>query len=588
LHQVRTFLGETAARALPRILTQISRDPQAAFYGACDRDWWHYKTRDFPSVILQQAGYALAIAADCQPPIANRQPPTDLLPLAAASARFWNQRAILHGAFEEYYPYEQGYPPLAFSTLSIAKLCYRGIVPLSEIQPGLVIAVRQLLARFEVEAANQQIAGTAALSVIRSLDPSLVTESAFQKILTETLALQHDEGWFPEYDGPDLGYLSVSIDCLWDILDQTQDPRLYPAIVRAAEYTAWFALNPLGAAGMHNSRNTDYFVPYGLVRLALEENDPRIAETVHRLFTRPSVASIPPAADAPPEEIKNQQSSIINHQSPSPAAFHPFDALDDRYWCHYIGHSVFRALILLEKAQSADRAGSALPPPPPPPPPPPANRQPPTATTKSGSGHALLTSLGNAAVLVSTRKGAIASAIWPDDACANDFGWIVQTPQQLCVTHWWSNAWTVNADDQQASSEGHLVSHQEHLSSPWKHIVLRIGSFLLGKHLIRILKRLVIFKKPQQSLHFSRTVSWENESLVIHDRITGVSDTHSITRAPRSSKRHVASADCFHPQDFEMLRGVDRLEKIKRSNGVFTCETRYRKAVGGERLAAGD
>jgi hypothetical protein len=538
--EVHSFLTETAARAIPRILTQICRDPGAPFYGSCDRNWWHYKIRDFSSIIIQQAGYALSVAAELP---AGRPVANELLQIARSSARFWNQRATLHGAFEEYYPYEQGYPPVAFSTLAMAKLCHQGIVPLADIQEGLAIAAHQLLTRFEAQAANQQIAGTAALSVARTIAPSLVDEKSFQAQLTRVLDLQHSEGWFPEYDGPDLGYLAVSIDCLYDIHDHTADSRILPAIRRAADYIAWFALSPIGGAGMHNSRNTDYITPYGLVRFAIEENDPSIAATVAAVFSPVGAITGRP----------NPQSSI---------PYHPFDAVDDRYWCHYIGHSVFRALSILEKnplrAVTVPKPTGAIP------------------SQKSGSGHALIGSLNTASTLISTRKGAITTTVWPNGAAACDFGWIVQTSKQLFVSHWWSPAWSVRANDSAATCEGYLVAHKEHLSTPWKHIILRLCSFIMGRKLIKVLKRLVIFKKPQQTLHFTRRVEMENDVVIIHDRITGISASDEIIRAPRTSKRHVASADSYHPEDLDMLTGVQRIEKVSRSNGFFECETQYR------------
>jgi len=532
--QLPEFLGSTASRILPRILTQVCRDPSAPFYGSCDRNWWHYKIRDFPSIILQQAGYSLATAAELP---ANSESRDKLLEIAKASALFWNERAIRHGAFEEYYPFEQGYPPAAFSTLAVAKLCHQGVVALSEIRKGLKIAVGQLTTRFEAQAANQQIAGTAALSVIRSLDRTLISENLFNEILSKTLALQHPEGWFPEYDGPDLGYLAVSIDCLWDIFDHTNDDRVRPAIHSAADYIAWFILSPIGKAGMHNSRNTDYLVPYGLVRLALEDPACSASAVVTRFFSR----------------------------EPKEPTFHCFDAVDDRYWCHYTGHSVFRALALLKK-KTFQRPQHEL-----------ETARP---TNKPGSGHSLLSSVGGATALVSARKGAITTARWPKGAVANDFGWLVDTGRQLYVTHWWSNDWKVEGDVGNTSCEGYLVSHKEHTSTPLKHLILRCGSFILGRWLIKVLKRLVIFKKPENKLHFSRTVGWDKEILVINDTLQGLSPAVTITRAPRTSKRHVASADSYHPEDLQMLVGTTRTENITLSGGTFTCETRYLKAVG--------
>ena len=49
--------------------------------------------------------------------------------------------------------------------------------------------------------------------------------SEFEELTKKSLALQNNEGWFYEYGGPDLGYLSVTIDCLWDLFDATKDPK---------------------------------------------------------------------------------------------------------------------------------------------------------------------------------------------------------------------------------------------------------------------------------------------------------------------------------------------------------------------------
>jgi hypothetical protein len=100
-----------------------------------------------------------------------------------------------------------------------------------------------------------------------------------------SLALQTQEGWFEEYGGPDLGYLSVTVDCLWDLFDVTGDERFLTAIDRAVACIKLFtAATPAGSIGMHNSRNTDYLVPYGLVRAALQRPTTESVELVGRLF----------------------------------------------------------------------------------------------------------------------------------------------------------------------------------------------------------------------------------------------------------------------------------------------------------------
>ncbi len=529
----KDFIAATGTKILPRILTQICRDSESPFWGCCDRHWWHYKIRDFPSIILQQAGYTIALAADVG---VRSLPSKELKDLAAQSCRFWNERALRHGAFEEYYPYEEGYPPVAFSTLAVAKLCADGVIDTAEIMPGLEVATRQLLSRFEAEAANQQVAGTAALAVLRNLTPDLVPDGVFSEVLSRTLDLQKKEGWFPEYDGPDLGYLSVTMDCLWDIYDATKNERCYKAIIAAFDYISWFVLGPYGGAGMHNSRNTDYIVPYGIARLTCESNGvgTRANEVMERLYG---------------SDLKSG---------------HFFDAVDDRYWCHYIGHSVYRALQVFTKSattqiqETPEIHNSRL-------------------SSMPDSGHFVLCGDSELSpqLLVSTRKGSIFSAVWPGGQRACDFGWIVQSGKSQFVSHWWSSDWKLFNQDGITGCDGYLVPHKERVSVPWKHMVLRLASFFMGRKLIRLLKRLMIFKKCDSSYPFSRRISCDGAVVLVEDRIFSCGDNDKLIRAPRASKRHVASADSFHIEDFKLINGVKIVEDIRRVGPDLTVITRF-------------
>ena len=98
------------------------------------------------------------------------------------------------------------------------------------------VAAKQLCARFESKAVNQQVAGLAALAYIRKLYPEFVTEEQFLSVSNKTLEHQTEEGWFWEYDGPDVGYLSVTLDCLWDLFDATDDKRFLDSADKAFEF----------------------------------------------------------------------------------------------------------------------------------------------------------------------------------------------------------------------------------------------------------------------------------------------------------------------------------------------------------------
>ena len=516
--QISHNLASVLETALPRILTQACRDTGNPAYGCFDRNWWHYRIRDFASIILQQGGYTVYTAAKvCNP----RLVPADFASkIAAGSCRFWNTRAIRHGAFEEYYPWEQGYPPLAFSTLAVAKLVAEGVVQEQDVHNGLAIAARQLANRFESKAANQQIAGLAALAWVKKIAPALVSGETFATQKRKSLALQTDEGWFWEYDGPDIGYLSVTLDCLWDLYDATGDQDFRTSADSALGFIARVMDMSGCGLGMLNARNTDYVVPYGIARHL---------------------------ADGPPAQREQAAFILDALYTDTEKPTHFFKAVDDRYWCHYIGHSVARAIAVINccgevntqpRAQEAGEIDMPL------------------------AGYVFKRTDGGTVITLALNKGGCVR-LTKDDKLAFDFGWVLDTGKKQFVTHWWSRDWELHKSDKVDTwtVRGHLVPHKETTSTPFMHIALRIVSLIFGKTIIGLLKNVMIFKKTKSQYSFHRTITATATGVSIHDEIEGLNGKEKITSAPRASKRHVASADSFSTEDFELNNGFD----IKRS-----------------------
>ncbi len=532
MQAVTAALSETARIWLRRLLTQGCRDPHSPLWGSFDRDWWHYRIRDFPSIILQQGGYAVYLASQWGENAKQREA---MLRLAAAAARFWNSRAVRPRAFEEYYPWEQGYPPLAFSTLAVMKLVAAGVIEANEVEAGASVAARQLQSRFESQAANQQIAGLAALAYCRKCFPSMVSESAVRGLAERALELQAEEGWFEEYGGPDLGYLSVTIDCLWDLVDATGDERYKASIETAVKCIRQFAdVVQRGSIGMHNSRNTDYLVPYGLVRLALESSRDADVELVERLFG--------------------------GAREPR----HFLHAVDDRYVSHYIGQSLFRAVLLLEQVPDGwpVRKGED------------AEEYLQEKTTHSG--HYLRRVGNDQRSLVTLKKGGIFSHYLGEQA-VHDFGWVVETAARQYITHWWSADWKYEWNEKGLVVEGALYEHREISNNPYKHMALRVASGLLGARLIGALKKRLIFTKKQSMIGYRRSIEWIGDEVRVVDTFSSAPDGARYFPAPRSSKRHVASADSYHGEDFELQDGFVALRQFHRTAQGMEIVTIYSK-----------
>ena len=519
-----------AAQTLPRILSQIGRDENVPDHGCCDRNHHHYKIRDFSSIIIQQAGYA----AWCASLLPENAPLAEgLRGTARAACLYWNRRALRFRAFEEYYPWEEGYPPVAFSTLAVAKLALAGVVKPEEIRPGLAVAARQLLDRFEAEAANQQVAGTSALCQIRKLFPELVPADRLEQVVVRTLKCQHPEGWYMEYGGQDLGYLSVTMDCLWDAFDVTGDARFRESAVKALRYMGIFlAISPRGI-GMHNARNTDYVVPYGIARfLEDSEHAPLAARILRGLLEN---------VDAPG---------------------HYFRAVDDRYWCHYIGHSLYRAVPLLEKLESV-RAESVSP----------ENR------FLEGTGHFLRGRTEPFRAFVSGKKGGILTLFDENGRSISDFGWVVPDGGRLWVNHWWSDRWQAEEREGKIIVTGPLTAHKYAKNTPFRHMVLRGLSLFFGRQIIALLKEKLIFKKSGQSPYdFRREIEFAADHVAVRDEFQ-LPAGGAPKPARRASQRHVASADSFHFEDYCCAEPgclIGMTEKTEAIDGRFLSERIYR------------
>jgi len=536
--QINECLGAVLERLLPRILTQASRDPNSATYGSFDRDWWHYRIRDFSSSILQQAAWTVWLAADLPRWTGAREP---LAQLAAAGCRFWNARAIRFGAFEEYYPWERGYPAAAFSTRAVLELVAAGVVAAADVRAGAVAAARQLVRRFEREAANQQVAGLAALARIRNIYPDLVTADAFEAQAQKTLALQQAEGWFAEYGGPDLAYLSVTLDALWDLFDATGDARFRAAAARVLPFLHACVAAAGASLGMLNARNTDYILPYGLVRF-LRDGDAGERARAAWLF-----ATLYGPMDQPD---------------------HFLHAVDDRYLCHYTGHSLLRAWSLVRRLDAVSLSA---------PPPAPADE-----SLLPAAGYFLRpASPSEYAVALALNKGGVFTAVLRERRIS-DFGWVVHAGGRQCVTHWWAGDGAWQRAGQTFTVRGQLMPHRETISSPWKHAALRAASLALGEQLMPRLKALLIFKRRRSPYTFERQIALEPCRIVVRDALAGLPADARVEPAPRSSKRHVSSADSFHCEDLRLATGVAIERKTQRAGRTFTAETVYTFERGTE------
>lgn len=488
---------------LPRVLTQIDRDPDSPTYGCCDRNYWHYKIRDFSSAILQQSGLVLAKLYRLDfpgNPLYQNQAAWDI---AAATLDFWEKIQLRDGSFNEYYPHEHGFPPTAFSFYSVCEI-YR---ELGLDQPATLKAfsktARYLASHIEPQASNQEMASITALYSYSLICPDTTIRPALERKLQRFLSTQSAEGWFPEYGGADFGYQSVCLDMLAEYCHLSHDERVLEPMQRIVEFMQWFVHPDGSIGGEYGSRNTTYFLPFGLELMASRGNAAAIA-----------------------------MRSAIFDRCDQPDYFQ--NSIDDRYFSHYVLHSFVRAYELpLQKVEHA----ITLP------------YQEPGDKYFPESGLLSKTNKQYFAVC-SLKKGCL--KVFQKDRCVfSDYGYRIQMGKNTtAATNWLDNETHYSFDEKssQAIMQGRFTKVHLQIASPVAHFGLRMASFLLGNRLIGLLKKKMIFVDKHADVQFERTMIWEEKKILIKDKIQSP-EVVTLKSAPPFSLRHVASSKFFAISD---------------------------------------
>ena len=88
-------------------------------------------------------------------------------------------------------------------------------------------------------------------------------DAAKEERLAKVLSWQSEEGWFPEYEGFDPGYHTLTVSCLARLYELRPDDRVRDALIRAVRL-AERMVHPDGSyGGEYASRNTYNFFPHG-------------------------------------------------------------------------------------------------------------------------------------------------------------------------------------------------------------------------------------------------------------------------------------------------------------------------------------
>lgn len=503
----------------PRVITQIDRDPNSKTYGSCDRNFWHLKTRDFSSAILQQSGLVLALlySNDFEGNVYYKN--ENIKEWAVATVYYWAKVQLKDGSFNEYYPHEHGFPPTAFSLFSACEIYKKLKLKDEMLVSKMAKTAHYLVEHIEENAFNQEMASMAALYSFYTIVKKEWVKEGCERKLKRILAMQKKEGWFPEYGGADIGYLSVTLDMLAAYYSMSGDEAVVEPINQIIGFIKYFVHPDATAGGEYGARNTTYCLPFGFQAAISWKNQ--------------DAAAIKQALYGAYDWHRN---------------FYFMDSVDDRYFSHYLLHSFLRALEI-EQAQEVEPAVL------------PCFENHYKYFEESGL---ISCTNENYHSIISLQKGGIIKVWKGKKEIMLDCGYRVDFGGGcVAAMNWLDPSYSIHVEKASVSVAGYMNRVTLKMPSPILHMGLRVISFLLGNKIIGFLKRKLIFVDQHCDIRFTRKIIWKEKQILIEDEFESDQE-YRLIHATNMSLRHVASGKFFGKSDLldRKNKDIPRAKKV--------------------------
>lgn len=249
---------------VPRILGFGDRAQHSRTFGCFDRYYWHYKLIDFPNARFQEVVLLLALLYK-ENFEGNIYSANDrILEWILGAMEFWIQNRNRNGSVNEAYPYECSFCATSFTTYAIAE----GLISVdSDYFVDLEQTGNWLSRNNNIEVSNQMAAAILALYNIALITGKKKYLAASKEKLTQVIEHQTIEGFYPEYDGPDIGYHTLTLSCLAKYYKKSQDASVLDSLKRAAKWAEEIITDNGSFDYSNTTRKTQFLYPHGFAIL---------------------------------------------------------------------------------------------------------------------------------------------------------------------------------------------------------------------------------------------------------------------------------------------------------------------------------
>ena len=262
---LREALFARAVSEIPKLLTLLDRTPLSPTFGCFDRTYWHYRISDFPCGMSQEFVLPLALAWSIDRPDNPYFQSSAIRSWVEAGIRYAARSAHADGSCDDYFPFERATGAAAFSlyafleAMILVELEGNAETDRFLVQRGLWLGRH----REPGELSNHEALIVACLDRLGERYGRDRFESLLCERLDRLLSWQSEEGWFSEYGGADIGYLSLTIGLLADLDQRRPDLGLREPISSATRFLHEFVHPDGSVGGEYSSRATLNFFPHG-------------------------------------------------------------------------------------------------------------------------------------------------------------------------------------------------------------------------------------------------------------------------------------------------------------------------------------
>ncbi len=266
--------------ALPKLIAMVNMDPESKTFGFADRQFWAWKTTDFPNGTYQGVCHTFSVAIKLN--LLEKELGLKLINACIlALPKIQNP----NGSVEEAYPREDSFcvtALVAFDCLSAIE--HLGSLISKKEKKELLNCIRPLISFIskndETHAiiSNHLATGVAAIWLWNKLLGE--DNPRGDELLKIILDNQSKEGWYLEYQGADPGYQTLCTYYLSAALKAKKDVKLIDSLNRSLDFLQHF-IHPDGTiGGIYGSRNTEVFYPGGISSLANEDLNASFIENI--------------------------------------------------------------------------------------------------------------------------------------------------------------------------------------------------------------------------------------------------------------------------------------------------------------------